>query len=132
MTVNILIAFTTQWFWTRNYNLLVRPLSTEITSSAFSVYISLYSFQKRDFAKLKDVEFTSVLPFGIAAVLSDIFVATALCFLLASNRSDFEDTNLLIHKLIVFAINRCILTSVCQFVTRDVKLSIDTPAQKLR
>ncbi|EDR08733.1 uncharacterized protein LACBIDRAFT_297260 [Laccaria bicolor S238N-H82] len=64
-----------------------------------------------EFARLREVSISSVLPFGVLAILSDILIAMALCLLLDSNRSDFEDTNQLINRLIVFAINRCILTS---------------------
>lgn len=57
------------------------------------------------------IQFIAVVPFGICAVLSDIFIAVALCVLLWRNRSAFKDTNEIINGLIVFAINRCILTS---------------------
>lgn len=45
------------------------------------------------------------------AILSDIMIAVTLCLLLASNRSEFQDTNSIINHLIIYAINRCILTS---------------------
>ena len=51
------------------------------------------------------------MPFGAFALLSDIVIAAALVFLLRQNRSDFEDTNSLVKTLVVYAINRCILTS---------------------
>lgn len=57
------------------------------------------------------VQLIAAVPFGIVTVLSDIFIAVALCMLLGGNRSAFEDTNNIINKSIVFAINRCILTS---------------------
>ena len=61
------------------------------------------------------VQLIAAVPFGVATVLSDIIIAIALCVLLGSNRSEFDDTNNVINKLMVFAINRCILTS-CVFV----------------
>ncbi|KAG6909877.1 hypothetical protein DXG01_014913 [Tephrocybe rancida] len=81
-------------------------------------------FKIREFSRLREAKFISVLPFGVTAILSDVLIATALCFLLASNRSEFEDTNLIIHKLIVFAINRCILTSVVAIVEVGVFVSL--------
>jgi len=66
---------------------------------------------KKEFALFKEVTLIAAVPFGITAVLSDIIIAIALCILLGSNRSSFEDTNNIINKLIVFAINRCILIS---------------------
>jgi len=77
----------------------------------FGMETVAYFFIKREFSRLREVSISSVLPFGVLAILSDILIAMALCLLLDSNRSDFEDTNHLINKLIVFAINRCILTS---------------------
>jgi len=67
---------------------------------------------KRNFARFNEVKYLAVLPFGIAAVLSDILIAVTLCLLLHNNRSEFRDTNSLIDRLVVFAINRCILTSL--------------------
>lgn len=56
-------------------------------------------------------QFIAALPFAVTAILSDVFIALALCLLLDSNRSEFQDTNNVINKLIVYAVNRCILTS---------------------
>jgi len=52
-----------------------------------------------------------VVPFGAAAIFSDIMIAATLCIILDHNRTGFENTNTLINKLIIYAINRCILTS---------------------
>lgn len=80
------------------------------------------------------MQYNGALPFATTAILSDILIAVALCVLLGSNRSEFEEfvftppsrvetensyacessTNNLINRLIVFAINRCILTSYVQ------------------
>jgi len=51
------------------------------------------------------------MPFGICSVLSDVLIAGALCVLLHGNRTSFHNTNTLVTKLIVYAINRCLLTS---------------------
>ncbi|KAH9942616.1 hypothetical protein B0H21DRAFT_710263 [Amylocystis lapponica] len=50
-------------------------------------------------------------PFAVFAVVSDFVVAAALCVLLYKGRSDFKATNTLVHQLMVYAINRCLLTS---------------------
>ncbi|KAF9069248.1 hypothetical protein BDP27DRAFT_1421219 [Rhodocollybia butyracea] len=67
---------------------------------------------KKKFALLSEVTDDTVIPFGIFAILSDISIAFALVLLLRRKRSGFEDTNSLIKKLVAYAINRCILTSV--------------------
>ena len=63
------------------------------------------------------IQLIAAVPFGISTVLSDIIIAIALCVLLGSNRSSFDDTNNIINKLIIFAINRCILTSCVLLLT---------------
>ncbi|KAJ3573634.1 hypothetical protein NP233_g2302 [Leucocoprinus birnbaumii] len=71
-----------------------------------------YFFIKKEFIRLKDITLIAATPFGITAILSDIVIALALCILLHNNKSEFEDTNHIINKLIVYAINRCLLTSI--------------------
>jgi len=67
---------------------------------------------KKQFHRLREVTFIAALPFAVAAILSDVLIAVTLCILLGSSRTEFEDTNSLINKLMVFAINRTLLTSV--------------------
>ncbi|KAJ3503446.1 hypothetical protein NLJ89_g8429 [Agrocybe chaxingu] len=77
----------------------------------FGIQTVVYLFIKKQFARLKEVALTSALPFGVSAIISDITIAAALCMLLRNSRTTFEDTNTVINRLIIFAINRCILTS---------------------
>ncbi|GLB40208.1 hypothetical protein LshimejAT787_0800790 [Lyophyllum shimeji] len=121
IAINIIIAFVVQCFFTQRIFVLSPErikwwLSSIIGISVFAHFVFgletvVFLFIKKEFARLNELNYISVLPFGVTAILSDIFIATALCFLLASNRSDYEDTNTVINKLIVYAINRCILTS---------------------
>ncbi|PPQ66561.1 hypothetical protein CVT24_007126 [Panaeolus cyanescens] len=73
-------------------------------------------FIKKQFSKLKEVSLISAVPFGVSAIISDILIAVALCVLLGSKRIGFDDTNSIIDRLIIFAINRCILTSAIAIV----------------
>ncbi|KAG5718053.1 hypothetical protein E4T56_gene14399, partial [Termitomyces sp. T112] len=121
IAINIVMAFTVQSYFTQRIYTLSPPQMKWWLSGIIGLFVLahfcfgmetvVYFFIIKDFSRLKEIKFISVLPFGITAILSDVFVATALCFLLASNHSEFEETNLIIHRLIVFAINRCILTS---------------------
>ena len=80
------------------------------------VNVNLSSYHPRDLQlHCRVFQFVAVLPFGVLAILSDILIAAALCLLLASNRSEFDDTNTVVNRLIVYAINRCVLTS-CVFM----------------
>ncbi|KIK10263.1 hypothetical protein K443DRAFT_670885 [Laccaria amethystina LaAM-08-1] len=121
IAINVLMAFVVQSFFTQRIHELCPKSKRWWVSSligflvlahvCFGMETVAYFFIKREFSRLREVSISSVLPFGVLAILSDILIAMALCLLLDSNRSDFEDTNHLINKLIVFAINRCILTS---------------------
>ncbi|KAF8896402.1 hypothetical protein BD779DRAFT_583570 [Infundibulicybe gibba] len=82
----------------------------------FGIETVIYFFMITEFSRLNEATFKSALPFAITAILSDVLIAAALCFLLERSRTDFEDTNSLITKLVVFAINRCVLTSAVAVV----------------
>ncbi|KAF8962751.1 hypothetical protein BDZ97DRAFT_1091787 [Flammula alnicola] len=66
----------------------------------FGIMTVVNLFVKKRFILLQEVSLSSVVPFGIATILSDIMIAVAL----------------VINKLIIFAINRCILTSAVAIV----------------
>ncbi|KAG1751871.1 hypothetical protein EDB19DRAFT_1674288 [Suillus lakei] len=70
------------------------------------------TFIEKEFSALSQITFYAMTPFAITAVLSDIFIAASLCILLHGNRSPIVETNALVNTLIVYAINRCLLTSV--------------------
>ncbi|TFK40317.1 hypothetical protein BDQ12DRAFT_680734 [Crucibulum laeve] len=124
--INILMAFVVQCFFTQrifqlcpsNKRWLVSSIIgfTVIAHFCFGMETVALVFVKREFTRLKEVSLIAALPFGVFAILSDVFIALALCILLHSNRSDFSDTNNLINKLIVYAINRCLLTTVVAIV----------------
>jgi len=82
-----------------------------VSHFVFGIKTVVNLFATKEFIRLKTLSFSSVIPFGISTILSDILIAIALCVLLHNNRSDFGDTNSIINKLIIYAIHRCILTS---------------------
>ncbi|KAF8801141.1 hypothetical protein BYT27DRAFT_7198636 [Phlegmacium glaucopus] len=58
-------------------------------------------FIKREFARLSDIT---------------VLIAGSLCVLLHGSRTDYKKTNAIINSLIVYAINRCLLTLVVGIV----------------
>ncbi|KAG6819569.1 hypothetical protein H0H93_010628 [Arthromyces matolae] len=70
------------------------------------------SFIKKEFTKLSEITLFAAMPFALFAVLSDIAIAASLVALLWGNRTGFRRTVTLVNTLIVYAINRCILTSI--------------------
>ncbi|KAG2139809.1 uncharacterized protein EDB93DRAFT_1330192 [Suillus bovinus] len=79
---------------------------------AFGLETVILMFIKQKFSALSEITLYAATPFAIAAVLSDLFIAASLCILLHGNRSPVVQTNALVNTLIVYAINRCLLTSV--------------------
>ncbi|KIJ64218.1 hypothetical protein HYDPIDRAFT_28656 [Hydnomerulius pinastri MD-312] len=77
----------------------------------FGLETVVLMFMKKEFAALSEITLSAATPFAITAVLSDVCIAGALCVLLHGNRSPFYKTNLLVNTLIIYAINRCLLTS---------------------
>ncbi|KAL4063590.1 hypothetical protein V8B97DRAFT_1876581 [Scleroderma yunnanense] len=76
----------------------------------------VFMFMKRQFKSLSQITYYAATPFAVTAVLSDIFVAGALCILLRGKRSPFFETNVLVNTLIIYAINRCLLTSLVAII----------------
>ncbi|TFK59931.1 hypothetical protein BDN72DRAFT_905413 [Pluteus cervinus] len=124
--LNVIIAFLTQCFFTqRIYELSPPHLKWWITGSiglfvvghlCFGVETIIFFFIKKQFSRLHEITNVAAMPFAIFAVLSDITIAGALCILLHGNRTQFKKTNALLNTLIIYAINRCLLTSVVAIV----------------
>jgi len=121
IAINVVIAFIVQCFFTERIFQLCPPerrwwvtgiiAITVLAHFVFGLETVIFLATKKEFTRFKEVTLIAAVPFGVVTVLSDIIIAIALCVLLGSNRSSFDDTNNIINKLIVFAINRCILTS---------------------
>jgi hypothetical protein len=65
------------------------------------------------YSRLTEIIDMPITPFAVSAVASDIAIAAALCSLLWHTRAatSFADTSSVIASLMLWAINRCILTS---------------------
>lgn len=120
--LNVIIAFVVQCFFTRKIHILCGPkfkwfvtsiISLSVVAHlAFGLETVVFLFIKKELSKLPEMTLIAATPFAITAVLSDIFIAGALCWLLHGSKTNFKRTNTVISKLIVYAINRCLLTSL--------------------
>lgn len=120
--MNVAIAFLVHIFFTvrifRLSSRRVRWFLTPIISTlvlahfCFGIETVVFLFIKKRFDKLPEFTLSAAMPFALFAVLSDIFIAAALCVLLYGSRTGFQRTNTLVNTLMVYAINRCVLTSV--------------------
>ncbi|KAG0701645.1 hypothetical protein DFH29DRAFT_1000054 [Suillus ampliporus] len=77
----------------------------------FGLETVVLMFIKKEFSALSQITLYAATPFAVAAVLSDVLIAITLSVLLHGNRSPVVETNALVNTLIVYAINRCLLTS---------------------
>ncbi|KAF8639296.1 hypothetical protein AX17_001607 [Amanita inopinata Kibby_2008] len=122
VAVNVLIAFIVQCFFTvRIFRLCGTRLRWWVAAFiavmvvahlGFGLETVVYFFIKKELKKLSEVTLIAAMPFALFAVLSDIVIAAALCILLHTSRTPFARTNAIISTLIIYAINRCLLTSV--------------------
>ncbi|KIY43862.1 hypothetical protein FISHEDRAFT_77786 [Fistulina hepatica ATCC 64428] len=123
LLINIITALLVQCYFTERIHTLSTPPFRWWLTTVLAIFIFAHCcfgldtvvqfFIQKDFDKLDVTRVTNTgpVPFALFAILSDIVIAAALCWLLRNNRSDFSDTNYIIDRLIVYAINRCILTS---------------------
>ncbi|KAF9039850.1 hypothetical protein BJ165DRAFT_1494415 [Panaeolus papilionaceus] len=82
----------------------------------FGLVTVVFMLRLKELARLQEITIFAATPFAIFAVLSDIIIAAALCILLHGSKTGIKRTNALITTLIIFAINRCLLTSVVAIV----------------
>ncbi|KAI6139612.1 hypothetical protein EDD17DRAFT_341614 [Pisolithus thermaeus] len=120
VAVNLTIACAVQAFFT---NQVCRPrlrwlvtlpiIITVLAHLGFGIETVVFMFIKKQLSSLSQLTYYAVTPFGAALVVSDVFIAVALCLLLRENSSltVFPRTKHLINILMIYAINRCLLTS---------------------
>jgi len=82
----------------------------------FGIETVVVIIKKKKLAKLSQGTVSASAPFAGFSVLSDILIAGSLCALLYKNRTGQKKSNTIIATLIVYAINRCVLTSVLGLV----------------
>ncbi|KAJ7690071.1 hypothetical protein B0H17DRAFT_1134557 [Mycena rosella] len=56
------------------------------------------------------------LPMTATQVGADVFITASLCWVLHGRRSEFQRTNSIINTLMIYAINRCLLTATAALV----------------
>lgn len=124
VAVNIVIACIVQTFFTIQIFLLANSRIRWWLSSiigicifahlSFGVELITLVFIKKEFVKLSQGTLfaSAVAPFGVFTIMSDILIAGSLCVLLYRSRTKYRRTNTIITTLMLYAVNRCLLTSV--------------------
>ncbi|KAF8963314.1 hypothetical protein BDZ97DRAFT_1919975 [Flammula alnicola] len=131
VALNTVIACTVQCFFTIRIAQLCHPkLRWWVTSIIGAMVLAHFAFGAETVIfmqvqlllcwslslKYKPSQLFAATPFAVFAVLSDVMIAGALCYLLSGSRTGFRQTDTLVSTLIIYAINRCLLTSVVAVV----------------
>lgn len=124
VAVNLCIACSVQAFFTikifylcrRHLRWLVTTpiIVTIVAHLGFGIETVAFLFIKRTLSSLSQLTLYAVTPFGAALVISDVLITVALCVLLREqgSRTIFPRTKRLVNTLVIYAINRCLLTSL--------------------
>ncbi|KAI0756352.1 hypothetical protein C8Q80DRAFT_24866 [Daedaleopsis nitida] len=87
-------------------------VSMLIAEFVVAVAYTMIALDLETFADLNKVKALSLM-INIFAAAGDVLIAAILCTILQSSKTGFEHSNLLINKLMVFAVNTGLLTSIC-------------------
>ncbi|KAF7377466.1 hypothetical protein MSAN_00168400 [Mycena sanguinolenta] len=82
------------------------------TQIAFGLLVIYKLFALWDLPKLHAMVYSPLVPLFSLRVVTDAFTSITLCIVLYDSRTDFGESRRLIRTLIVYAINRFILTTV--------------------
>ncbi|KAJ7480689.1 hypothetical protein FB451DRAFT_152574 [Mycena latifolia] len=84
--------------------------------AAFSFETILHMFQAKDLLGFHAFTKTSIIPMGASQVAMDVVLAVSLCLVLHGHRSQFSSTNTMVNTLMIYAVDRCVLTATAAFV----------------
>ncbi|KAI6132547.1 hypothetical protein EDD16DRAFT_1532757 [Pisolithus croceorrhizus] len=83
-----------------------------LTHFAFGVEVVVLVFANNEFSYLPKIKFSALIPCATALVLVEVLITLSLCILLydSGSHSAFPRTKCLLNTLIIYAVNRCLLT----------------------
>ncbi|RPD74470.1 hypothetical protein L226DRAFT_74988 [Lentinus tigrinus ALCF2SS1-7] len=96
---------------------LVVPVAILVAAEfGVSATYTARAFWLRTFNDLAELRGLSIC-MNVFAAAADVAIAAILCTILHTSRTNFSKSNTLINKLIVFAVNTGLLTSVCACIS---------------
>ncbi|KAI0676815.1 hypothetical protein C8Q78DRAFT_1073593 [Trametes maxima] len=103
---------------------LVIPVAILIAGEfAVSLAYTVKALHYHTFADLTQIKGLSI-SINVFAAAGDVVIATILCTILHFSRTGFSKSNTLINRLMVFAVNTGLLTSVCACLSLITILSL--------
>lgn len=119
--VNCIISCVVQGFFTvrlhsvmgrKARNWMIPLIATVVVLHfAFGAETAILGMVIQVFTEFQKKTSISAVPFAVFAVVSDFLIAGSLCVTLQKTRSYFMTTNNIINQLMIFSINRCLLTA---------------------
>ncbi|KAI0713215.1 hypothetical protein C8Q76DRAFT_730655 [Earliella scabrosa] len=96
--------------------LVVPVLAMVLAEFVASIIYAVKGFSIPTFVELQQIKVLSVC-MNVFAAVGDVLIAGILCTILHNSRTSFSRSNTLINKLMVFAVNTGLLTSVCACIS---------------
>ncbi|OBZ74742.1 hypothetical protein A0H81_05750 [Grifola frondosa] len=132
--VNLVVCVLVQIHFTRTiyhlcqnrWRLWLTGLLTVLTIAhlGLGMATTVLIFKAWELSKVQAATDITLIPLAAARIASDLVIAISLCVLLHTHRTGVKRTNSVINTLIVYAINRFLLTTAISFI-QLVVLSID-------
>ncbi|KAF5372562.1 hypothetical protein D9758_005183 [Tetrapyrgos nigripes] len=90
---------------------------------AFAIFFCQQEFKLWELGKLVTIVHITMVPMLAFRIITDVFICVSLCYTLWDSRTEVQRTSKLIHTLIVYAINRFVLTTVVVIVQMIVLIT---------
>ncbi|KAI6144535.1 hypothetical protein BKA82DRAFT_1004481 [Pisolithus tinctorius] len=122
LLVDVLVVFVVQCFFAHKIYHLCRPqvkwlvtapiLISVLAHFGFGMGMAVFMFVNTEASAAEQIRFSVLIPYGALAIVPEGLITASLCILLydSSSRSMFPRTKQLLNTLIIYAVNRCLLT----------------------
>ncbi|KAJ7927573.1 hypothetical protein B0H13DRAFT_1970947 [Mycena leptocephala] len=77
----------------------------------FGIESVIHLLQTRSLFDLPAYTKVSFMPMAVTQAVADVLLASSLCFVLYNHRTAFKKTNSVVDTLMIYAVNRCLLTA---------------------
>ncbi|KAF4622497.1 hypothetical protein D9613_009331 [Agrocybe pediades] len=81
-----------------------------------AIEIAIVTFMAKAFGTLPQSKYYSAIPLAITNICANVLINGALIYLLRGHRSGIQRTDNIVKRLIIYAVNRCLLISCLEIV----------------
>ncbi|KAF9554904.1 hypothetical protein CPC08DRAFT_753380 [Agrocybe pediades] len=81
-----------------------------------AIEIAIVTFMAKTFGTLPQSKYYSAIPLAITNICANVLINGALIYLLRGHRSGIQRTDNIVKRLIIYAVNRCLLISCLEIV----------------